>query len=650
MERNMVVNFLFLILGVWAGEAARQIGRLVIGLAAGLRPATVALGFGALLLRRRVAGAVVALRAVPLLAGVGWKPSEQSTGLRARLWFLIAGGLVGTAAAVVLIRANVPLAAAHTHHPWLQAMGWGVFINRLGRLFPYSMTVGGNETPSEGLQLWRILTRPLNELRESFVPVLVAEAADELGYGDPRIALQLCDQALVDANAQMRHLIRLVQAAAHGKLGDPVKACALAAETLDAAELPPSLRGVALNDWSWHAFCVRDEGDLRLAERRSAEALGLHRKLAATSGTRAAILLWRGRVGQAIPLLKQAVAAASAPSARASDTYLLAMAHASRGESVRAQELLDTARRLAPQHPLLAEASRYVAAAAAGLRVLYAARGRRALLVEPDGVELLEGVTLRHEDPTSLRTAAARRRRLTLSEIDGIHVGHSPAGRAYLIVAQGGRHWRLPLQTEDLMWARMLADDVLNHPAARLLVPPTPAQTPRVTKLIPLLGIASVALVMFDLPGRRGVVSVAMLSLCIVVLLRPGVASALALGAAALTTGASLLLTAKRVEGPAGSLADAAVMCTLGVLSLLAAWRASLEGESAQQGFRLVLAALLLSLGLGGIMLARMVRHGLGGASFLLDETVIAPLVALAATLVWRVTTSSRPAKAPNGP
>jgi len=42
----MVVSFLFLILGVWIGEAARQIGRLVIGLVVGLRPATVALGVG----------------------------------------------------------------------------------------------------------------------------------------------------------------------------------------------------------------------------------------------------------------------------------------------------------------------------------------------------------------------------------------------------------------------------------------------------------------------------------------------------------------------------------------------------------------------------------------------------------------------------
>jgi hypothetical protein len=441
-----------------------------------------------------------------------------------------------------------------------------------------------------------------------------------------------------------------MQGAAHGKLGDPVKARALVAETLDAADLPALLRGIALNDWSWHAFCVRDEADLRRAEQRSAEALGFHRKLAATSGTRAAILLWRGRVGQAIPLLQKAVAAASAPSGRASDTYLLAMAHASRGESVRAQELLDTARRLAPDHPLLAEASRYVAASAAGLRVLYAARGRRALLVEPDGIELLEGVAVRHEDPTSLRTAAARRRRLTLSEIDGIHVGRSPAGRAYLIVAYGGRRWRLPLQTEDLMWARMLADDVLNHPAARLLVPPPPAQTPRVTKLIPLLGIASMTLVMFDLPGRRGVVSIAMLSLCIIVLLRPGVVSALALGTAALTTGVSLLLAANRFGGAARSLADAAVMCALGVVSLLAAWRASREGESARQGFRPVLAALLLSLALDGLMLARMARHGLRGSWFLLDEPVLASLVALAAALVWRVRTSPRVAKASNGP
>ena len=54
------------------------------------------------------------------------------------------------------------------------------------------------------------------------------------------------------------------------------------------------------------------------------------------------------------------------------------------------------------------------------------------------------------------------------------------------------------------------------------------------------------------------------------------------------------------------------------------------------------MAALLLSLALDGFMVARLARHGLGGAWFFLDQTLLASLVALAAALVWRVRTSSR--------
>jgi tetratricopeptide (TPR) repeat protein len=342
-------------------------------------------------------------------------PPDRPSWLRLRLWLLVAGGPAASIAVLWAIRAGgVPFHGTGGALWWVQALAMGILVNLIGRLFPYSMRNGDELVPSDGLQLWRVLTASAGELRASFVPSFAVEASIELGFGHPKLALVAAERGQVAGDARTAPLFWLLQASAHSNLGDPAKGRALAANAL-AADLAPSLRSLALNDWSWHAFRARDDGDLRLADQRSAEALGVHAKSPAVSGTRAAILLWRGRVGQAIPLLEKALATSRLPRASASDACLLAMAHASRGESVRAQSLLERARRLVPEHPLLAEAGRYVGAAVAGLRVLYASRGRRALLVEPDGVELLEGVVGRFDDRETLRAAAARRQRLTLS-------------------------------------------------------------------------------------------------------------------------------------------------------------------------------------------------------------------------------------------
>ena len=219
----------------------------------------------------------------------------------------------------------------------------------------------------------------------AFLPRL-RERRDPAWRPEARAGLLRTRHRLLRADRRAR--LSALKAFAHGRLGDYAKAKACVADSITAA-LPQPLQAVALNDWSWYAFCERDEADLRLADRRSAEALGARPKSSAVLGTRGCVLLWRGRVTQAIPILERSLEKASTARSRSTEAALLAMAYASRGESVRAQEMFDRAQRLDPDQRLLGEARRYVQAAASSLRLLRAARGTRALLVEPDGIELL---------------------------------------------------------------------------------------------------------------------------------------------------------------------------------------------------------------------------------------------------------------------
>ena len=112
----------------------------------------------------------------------------------------------------------------------------------------------------------------------AFVRSYLASANDEILHGDPKRALDYCERGIACCAPIDVRVFRHSQAFAHGRLGDYAKAKACVADSITAA-LPQPLQAVALNDWSWYAFCERDEADLRLADRRSAEALGARPKI-----------------------------------------------------------------------------------------------------------------------------------------------------------------------------------------------------------------------------------------------------------------------------------------------------------------------------------------------------------------------------------
>ena len=78
-----------------------------------------------------------------------------------------------------------------------------------------------------------------------------------------------------------------------------------------------------------------------------------------------------------------------------------------------------------------------------------------------DTIELREGDCVAHH--------------LTRSEIDGVRVGVSARGRAGLLLHHDRGVWRLPLDTRDLTWARMLIARVVQVPFADLEATVAPA-------------------------------------------------------------------------------------------------------------------------------------------------------------------------------
>lgn len=101
---------------------------------------------------------------------------------------------------------------------------------------------------------------------------------------------------------------------------------------------------------------LRREDLLKEADEHSAAAYERFKALAPAISTRGAVLLWMGKLDEAIGLLERAYVRASVPKSRASDACCLAIAYARRGERDVAAGWLARARANHPGSQLLPEA------------------------------------------------------------------------------------------------------------------------------------------------------------------------------------------------------------------------------------------------------------------------------------------------------
>jgi Zn-dependent protease len=452
---------------VVALTVVRELARLAVGRALGLRAAIVELGEGVPLSRFRTGRLRWVLFQTPIGGETVWEPPPPEVPVRGRLVLLaLVRPAVAAGTLLLLRKAGVPL-------------GWGDEGGVVARqlvtaaeallvlgLIPFTIS-GQSLVPfeSDGMKVVRLLFGRASDIRRDFGRYYFAAAREALNEGDPALAASLCREGAARQGAPWSDALRAYEATALSRGGDPRAAMAHAEAEL-ARALPPVARAVMLNDWSWFAFLLRDEANLRLADRRSSDALVLKPDLPPVAGTRGAILLWQGRLAEAVPLLERGLAGAHSTHVRDVQLCLLAIAVAARGDVARAQGLLQQVRQGERTGGLWPEATRAVQAASAAELRLSAVRGGRSIAVAADGLET--------------REAGGRARRLGAGDILRVDIGQTARGRAQVLLRTSRGGWRLPIAAGDLTWARLL----LGRVAARVGGPePTVAAAEQVDSL-----------------------------------------------------------------------------------------------------------------------------------------------------------------------
>jgi Zn-dependent protease len=422
---------------------ARELARLAVGSALGLRAAMVEIGEGPVVVRFHTGRLLWLICLRPIAGETIWEPPPADRPLRARLALLAATRPAMTVAILLLLRAaHVPLGwSAQGATPVAHALVMMAENLLLIGLIPFAIR-GQSIIPfeSDGMKLVRLVSGRDKGQPQDLARFYFASVREALNAGDLARAGALCREGLAKHGPPWSDVLRAFEAVVLARGGDHSAAMARAEAQL-ARDLEPVARAVALNDWSWYAFLQRDDRKLRLADRRSADAFVLKPDLAATAGTRGAVLLWQGRVVEAMPLLERACTGAYSAQARDTNLCLLAMAQAARGDLARAQASLRAIRRPEQTERLFPEAKRAVEAAAGPEVAIAAARGRRSIAFVRGAVELRE---------------AATSRRLAADDIRRVTIGTTARGRSQLALQTDRGSWRLPLAAAELAWARML--------------------------------------------------------------------------------------------------------------------------------------------------------------------------------------------------
>jgi hypothetical protein len=287
----------------------RELGRLFVGLCVGLRPTIVEIGEGTSLLRVRAGGLLWHFKQTAISSATIWTPPPEGFPVRARLVAITLARPVVTLAVLLGIRAlGVPLygsAPSFRGGALLSALITASEALLMIGLFPFSIRdLSVVPFESDGMKLLRLPFAKAEDLAQEFARFYLATAFEALNDRDTAGALAACREGLAKFGPPWNNAFRNIEAIVLSRAGDHSGAQAKADADLS-RDLPPMARALALNSWSWFAFLRRDEAGLRLADRRSADALILQPKIGSIAGTRGAILLWQGRVAEAIGLLER---------------------------------------------------------------------------------------------------------------------------------------------------------------------------------------------------------------------------------------------------------------------------------------------------------------------------------------------------------
>jgi Flp pilus assembly protein TadD len=361
------LNALALLAGLVVSTAAHEGAHALAGRAVGLCVIHVYLGRGPSVWERTVGSARLVLQAIPF-TGATMVVARSTRWLRLRLMAFYAAGPLSN---LLLLVASIRLLSDDDSFESfaLRPMPLLAFALVNGMLVLFNVLPSPPRTKrgvtTLGTDGWNFLALPFRS-DDKLVPLVTAytvwEAARLTARGKVAEASTLVGDALKrDPGSLVARVAHTDLLVAMRRWPEAAVRLRLLLDDPAARRAFPDAMALLANNLAWADFMEGDPTLLDEADRRSKEALAAAPERSVVHGTRGAVLLARGELGQAEERLTFAFARNEPPN-KALNACCLAMLHARRGERAEAETWLAKARSLSPQCSLLARAEASLAA------------------------------------------------------------------------------------------------------------------------------------------------------------------------------------------------------------------------------------------------------------------------------------------------
>ena len=336
-----------------ASVAIHELAHAAVAVLLRLEVASVSIGVGPVISRRRVRAVDVALHTVPT-AGLVMLVANSRRWLRTRVWWTIfAGPAVNLGIAAVVLSWLASTGGNVARVEFTSGLAWWLVFGatNLGvgalNIFPSGSTDGAQLL--SGLFGGHDADRTLG--------------AGHLHRGDRALAAGRYDEALAEAEAARPllkkdgwacdHLVVLVAL----ERGDAEQAVPALRALLHRGTLDARQAAIVGNNLAWALVMRGAPDDAAEAIDRSAAALAALPGTPACHGTHGAALIAAGRAADGLPHSQRGMVGASSDRNRAVNHAWIAIGHAQLGDRAAAQASLDAARRLHADHPLVLRAA-----------------------------------------------------------------------------------------------------------------------------------------------------------------------------------------------------------------------------------------------------------------------------------------------------
>jgi len=354
-----------------ASVVLHELGHVAVARAVGLHVPQVVVGIGRRWRKWSWGKTTVTLNAFPM-GGATLVASDREGGVRWRCWLTVFAGPVVTAVLAGIAfwwpepltvgALFAPVGALSEHLAVRELFGFANAWLLIFNVLPLPLARGTTVAPNDGTQLLTLPFAPATYLRELTIAGVLAEAMERWERDDHPGARQVIEEALrrVPESVAARNALGIALQN-EGRLHE---ARSLYLALLD--EVPPAseLRWILRNNVASVNFRIRTDDLRQEADEHSAAVVERHPEIGSVLGTRGSVLLWLGRLTEAVSTLERGYVRSPDHQHRALMACCLAMALARLNRAAEARTWLLRATENHAACPLLAEATATLAGTA----------------------------------------------------------------------------------------------------------------------------------------------------------------------------------------------------------------------------------------------------------------------------------------------